>query len=119
MDYKNNFLQLSYFFRDQGISLEKFCQYLIKYPWLWTKSLNSLKTKQAFLEQESLEKNLLEQSYYPKILSYPFFTFLKPRGLLMKRYNKVDWEMAMKLKDEEFCKQIQCDLSELQELKEK
>lgn len=32
----------------------------------------------------------------------------------MKQYNMVNWDMAMKLKDEDFCKKLNCDLNELE-----
>lgn len=66
-------------FRDLGIPKNDIGIIFKEFPMLATKSLISTGRKISYLK-ENFSENLRIEPYFPKILVYNFYSFVKPRG---------------------------------------
>jgi hypothetical protein len=116
MDYSKIFLPKIKIFESKGLNMDELNSLFLKYPWLITKSRNSIITKFRYLEK-TIQKNIKEEKYFPKIFLFSYKNFIKPRGEIMYKSKKFDWIGIMKMNDEEFCSAYGVSIEELNKMK--
>lgn len=118
LDYPRMFPQKLKLLEKHGAHGENLRELIAKNPFVLTKSLESLKAKLDYLPKRH-QVFLFMQNYFPKILTYNFKNFIKPRGDLMLEHGKGPelWERVLEMSDQEFCEELGIPLEELERRK--
>lgn len=116
LNFGSMFIPRLHLFKVHGLLKENIKELLVTAPGAFALSIASIEAKFKYLTKiQNISLN--KQSYFPKILHYPFETFIKPRGALMLAKNRFVWNECLSLNDAEFCELIGASLDELAALK--
>lgn len=116
LNFGSMFIPRLHLFKVHGLLKENIRELLITAPGAFALSIASTEAKFKYLTKiQNISLN--KQSYFPKILHFPFESFIKPRGTLMLAKNRFVWDECLSLNDAEFCELIGASLEELVALK--